>query len=295
MVQEDKCCTYYILHRVVRDHAFMGRTHALSALAIFFILLAFIGDFFNTILGTTSPWGIIGAAIVIIGASLIPDLDNTHSTAKSTLGVIGSGLSIIMKSSSVLIQGIVSTKYDKDSSNPHRKLWHTPIIWLLVGLGLLGLFSLSTVISLPIIGEMTLGGIFAFLILYVSMQLTLMGLLTSTMKGLKKKHGFMGEVVVDGIALVFTFLVFNQILESNINGYQWLAASFTIGAWIHILGDLMTTMGVPLLFPIKIKGKFWYNIRFLPIQAGGVIENYIFTPVFIVMIIFSVIKLYGLF
>lgn len=294
LTTEDKCCTHYLLNRTEEDEAFMGRTHALSALAIFFVLLAFTGSFLNRALGTDSPWVIIGAAVTIVGASLIPDLDNTNSTAKSTLGVIGGGLSSMMKASSILVQNLVHTKYDKDFNNPHRKLWHTPFIWFFVGLGLFAIFSIPNSFNLPYVGETTVGGIFAFLVLYISMQLMLMGLATKKMKSIKKKNGMFGEVVIDGIALVLTVVVFAEITKSHV-GYQWLAVSFVIGAWIHILGDLLTTMGVPLFFPIKIKGKFWYNVRTLPIKAGGVIENLVFTPVFLIMIVLSMIKIYGLF
>jgi hypothetical protein len=45
---------------------------------------------------------------------------------------------------------------------------------------------------------------------------------------------------------------------------------------------------VPVLFPIPIKGHLWWHVRLLPIKAGGVIENFVFIPFFIIVILISI-------
>lgn len=49
---------------------------------------------------------------------------------------------------------------------------------------------------------------------------------------------------------------------------------------MHCWGDSLTLAGCPWLWPIKIRGKRWYDIHtgFLRFRAGGKIENVLVTP-----------------
>ena len=82
-----------------------------------------------------------------------------------------------------------------------------------------------------------------------------------------------------------------MILSPGTLGYSWLAFSAVLGYTVHILGDTLTIAGTPLLWPLKHKGKRWWTYRFLGVRAGGEIEKYIFIPVFISIIILSLIKI----
>lgn len=275
------------------SHAFAGATHALSALAIFFTLFAFLSERFYGVLGSSDAFVVISAAIVITGASLIPDLDNSRSLAHSTLSAFGGVLSAGMKSASVAVQGLTATKYDKDDRNPHRKLWHTFFAWTLVGIGLTALFSLPGSFTLPFLGTRTVGWLFALLVFFTCFQLSLMGLFAPKVKKAKGKFGPVGEVVIDVLTFVGTFYLMSRFPSDA--GFRWMAVAFVIGTFVHLFGDLLTKMGIPAFFPLRIKGKRWFFVRILPLTSGGTVEKAVFGPLFILIIAASILKLTGVF
>jgi hypothetical protein len=53
------------------------------------------------------------------------------------------------------------------------------------------------------------------------------------------------------------------------------------GAVMHLLGDAITKMGVPIFWPIPINGKRWWDVTLpslLRIRAGGAFEMAILLP-----------------
>lgn len=63
--------------------------------------------------------------------------------------------------------------------------------------------------------------------------------------------------------------------------YLWLGAAVSFGWFMHLLGDMITKMGVPILFPIPIKGKRWWDVTLpsaLRIRAGGTFEKAVLLP-----------------
>ena len=39
--------------------------------------------------------------------------------------------------------------------------------------------------------------------------------------------------------------------------WYWMPFSVALGCTVHILGDMITTAGVPLLWPLKFRSPFW--------------------------------------
>lgn len=271
----------------------MGGTHALSGLAIFLMIVAFFPAFSLKLLGTDNIWAIILAMAVTAGASLLPDLDNTKSTSKSSLGWLGDGLSLVFRGSSSVIQTVIRLPRDDSTPNPHRGFYHTIPAALLIG----GLVYLGTRIggelTLPFIGQVTYGTLFAIVITWLNIHMALAGLAKKLMNKLKNKSGVFGELVAFLFSLSLTFIIFTQL--PNDLDFWWLGASVFLGCLIHILGDCFTTAGCPVLFPIPIKGKLWWTIRFTKIKAGGVVENVIFMPVFGIISVVSFLKIVGFF
>jgi len=265
----------------------MGPTHALSALAFALMLTWLASDFMlKNIIGSTNVVVFITAIIIIIGSSLSPDFDAVKSTSINTLGIIGIMLSKIMRAFSSMVQSLIKGPYDKDS-DPHRGFWHTFIAAGLVGLMVSAITNINIKIFIVNNITLTVATLSVIFIVYISIQLVLASLFKGFYK--KTKNKFIGGLIMSGVSMLSTvMLVFS--LPADLS-YSWVGAAVTFGWITHLLGDMLTVSGVPILFPIKFKGKRWWNFRFpLGIKAGGYIEKTLLIPVFIIIIIFSLFK-----
>lgn len=269
--------------RMKSDAGLMGPTHALSAVAFALLVTWLASDFmFDTVLQSKDFIVFISAIIIIIGSALMPDLDAVKSTSINVLGFIGAGLSTAMRGFSSIVQGIIKGPYDK-SSDPHRGFWHTLVSAFLVG----GLFAGLTSINVEVFtfrdNSITVATLIVLLILYISIKLALASLFKSFYNKNKNSSGKLGMTI--GAFAISVILVI--LLPSNID-YTWVGGAVTFGWIAHLLGDMMTVSGVPILFPLKIKGKRWWDIRLpLGIKAGGFIETAVLIPMFSIIIIVS--------
>lgn len=272
------------------EDGFMGYTHALSALAVILICVAFIPEFIPNIVGNDNVWVVIMFVLGGIGASMIPDLDNTTSRAKSDLGFFGVILSGVFRVSSSAIQTLIRTKRDDPDPNPHRGFWHTIPAALLLG----GLTFLATLgegeIDVPLFGTMAWGTLIAMLIVAVLINLTLSTLLKEFMDKLRKSE-IIGELVAALVSLSFSAVLFYNIPKDE--NFWWLGVAVAMGMTIHTLGDCFTTAGAPILFPLSalIKGKFWWTTRFTKIKAGGPAEKMLFVPLFAILACVAIVKI----
>lgn len=276
------------------DGGFMGTTHALSALAFFLLMISFFTEETLALLGTADPWVLVLALIVTAGSALIPDLDNTASTSKSSLGYLGDALSVVFRVTSTMIQSLVRMRRDDPTPNPHRGFYHTIPGALLIG----GLVFAATRLTggdftAPFLGEMNFGKLSALIITWLCIHMAIAGLAKDFVRKVKRKHGAVGELV----NFIFSFgcaaMVWSQIPPDL--DFWWLGVSVALGCFFHSLGDCFTTSGCPILFPLPIKGKMWWDIRFTKIKAGGVVENAIFVPVFGIICVVSILNMAGFF
>jgi membrane-bound metal-dependent hydrolase YbcI (DUF457 family) len=205
---------------------------------------------------------------------------------------LGTALSYFFRGSSRFLQTVIRTKRDDPTPNPHRGAWHTiPAALLLGGLTFWGTGN-AHVVSLPVINEITVGKIFALFITFLMVHMAMSGLAKDFMKKIKKT-ALIGETLSFAVSLALTAAIFIN-LPAGLD-YRWLGVSVAFGVIIHILGDSMTTAGVPLLFPLSalIKGKFWWTTRFTTMKAGGELEKLIFGFFLVVSIVFAVLILIG--
>lgn len=274
--------------RTCSDRAFMGTTHALSAVAAFLAVIFFAPDFVYKVLGSSSPWVIILSIAVTSGASLVPDLDNTTSTSKNSLGWLGTALSYIFRGSSRFLQTVIRTKRDDPNPNPHRGAWHTIPAALFLGWLTFWGTGNAKVVTIPILNEITVGKLIALFVTFIMVHMAMSGLAKDFMKKIKKT-ALVGEALSFAVSLALTTVIFVNLPQDL--DYRWLGVSVAFGVIIHILGDSMTTAGVPLLFPLSalIKGKFWWTTRFTTMKAGGEIEKFIFGFFVVVSIVFAVL------
>lgn len=272
------------LKRIKSDSGYMGFTHAISALSIFLLLIAFVPAY-SEFLQFKNIWFLIIAGLTTIGAAMVPDLDNTKSTIKSNLGVIGDILSTGFRATSVVIQSTVKTRKDDSTPNPHRGFWHTIVASILTGVLIFFITKIGGTFSIPVLGEITIGYAIAFIISFILVQLALTTVLNPLIKKNKKSSLF--KIISLVLSFLLTLIIFIQ-LPNNMS-FIWLAVSVTLGMIIHILGDTTTTSGTPLLWPIPINGKMWWNIRLSSMKAGGEIEKKILTPLFVGLSVIALI------
>lgn len=273
----------FIKNRIKSDDGFLGETHAMSAVAGFLLLVLFAKDYFLNQGITDNVIVLLIASFVVAGAALIPDLDNTKSTAMSVLGPVGTLLSTAMRSIATAIFYITRSRFDDKVANPHRGFWHTFLSGLVLGL----IVKYTTSINVEINNDFLInynfnnvGDLLALFWIFLTTQLAFSALLNKFNKG-----GLINKLILVllGLAISIALIYFNS------DDYNWLVILMVLGYFIHIVGDSLTVAGIPLLFPFKIKGKRWYTISFLPIRAGGEIENHLILPLFTVVSIVSAI------
>lgn len=276
------CCTTKLLKAIKTkthtEQGFMGMTHALSACALVLALIAFAPLFMEKVLGVWQISFVALLCLALIGGALMPDLDNTNSSANSALGFVGDGISAVMRATAPIVKNMVHTKYDKDLDNPHRSFYHTGVSAILVG----GLGAAACAIT-----GMT-GKICAMVLAFIGAHVALSTLLKGS---LKKAAGKSNKIIGALLPLVFSLAVVAALwftLPKTVP-YWEIGVAFGLGWLVHILGDMCTTSGVPILWPVPIRGKMWYDVRLLKIKAGGAVENVLFIPLFMIIIIISVV------
>lgn len=279
-----------IIDKKPNDKAFMGYTHALSGVAVAMALIAFLPEFLGQILMTTSIWVFIQFLFATTGAAMLPDLDNSKSRAKSDLGPFGIVLSGFFRVSSAIIQTTIRTKRDDPEPNPHRGFWHTIPASLLLGFLVYLGTRMGGEINIPILGLITWGTLFALLITFTLMHLTLSTLAKEFMDKVKKSNAT-GEIIAVAISLILSVILFVN-LPTDID-FWWLGVSVAFGMFVHILGDLNTTAGVAIGFPLTAitHGKFWWTFRLTKMKAGGAAEKMLVVPILTVIIVISFVKI----
>lgn len=256
----------------------MGPTHAMSG-AAFWLTASALGTSIAALNTSSLPVILLGTA-VCAGAALAPDIDSGRSTVVNSFGALGRIGYHLANGASVSVHSATRTKYDREVSNGHRTLFHTLAMALLVG----GLVSLGS--SLPgtveIFGKVfPTGQLFSLIVMGLFLHLALAGLFEKQVKKYRKKFG--PYVLMASSAAITIPIAF--ILPEN-EKYQWLGIAVGLGWMMHILGDAITKMGSPVLWPLKIKGKRWYDVAlpsFLRITAGGRFEKAVLLPVLTVI------------
>lgn len=279
-----------IKNRIASDDGFMGPTHSMSAIAFYLLCWLFIPNFMMYLGLTNSITFILLSSFIVAGVALWPDLDSPKSTALSVLGPIGFVISKFMRFTSVAIFNVTKSKYDADEADPHRGFWHTILSGFLFGILVFYSFKIDYPINSPL-AEYNLftnvKDIIGFLWIFISIQLAISGLFNSFVKSKKSS--------VTGLLVLFTIgtIISLTIIKLN-TSYDWIPPIFSMGYIFHLLGDSCTRSGVPLLFPFKIKGKRWYNIRFAKIAAGSAFEMTFVLPLFtIISVLCFILILFG--
>lgn len=254
----------------------MGKSHAMSAAAVALTTVALgVGP----IDASTTPLAVICLyTAVAIGGSLWPDWDSHGSTVVRSFGIFGKAIHEFVNGVGTLIYNVTRVhKYEQAKTGGHRTFFHTPVAAILTGLAISGLSALPGHVDLFGKG-FTVGQLASLVIMWLFLHVGLTGIFEKSIKKAKKA---IGVYLVMVVSLAATFAV-SFFLPPNEN-YWWLGIAATGGIIIHLLGDMITKMGIPMLWPIKIHGKRWYDVSlpsFMRITAGGEFEKLVLFPIF---------------
>ncbi|MGX1598217.1 metal-dependent hydrolase [Dietzia maris] len=226
----------------------MGPTHAMSGAAAGLAIGAFLPVEWG---GATSATEVFVFAGVTAGAALLPDLDTPQSMLARSFGLVSKALAHITENVSKAIYGLTRTRRDARITNGHRTATHTLWFAVLAGAGTAALVS-------------AYGKNSAIAILFFMLGLGIRGLVPNW-------TGKQDWTFVTGLSLALAVAVWFALPASA--GSAALGAAVTTGVVVHILGDMVTKRGVPLLGGVvSIGGKRWRNFRLpgpLRIRAGA--------------------------
>ena len=207
----------------------MGSSHAASGLLAGVVTAAVFGS---------HPSDMVVCAAVGAGAALLPDLDEPGSTVGRSLGMVTNGLSTVLRAVSCVVYRATATGYERRDSRTdggHRYLTHTipavlvfgALAWGLAALGALGL------------------GVVVFAMAALGLGLVLKP---------------WGRGAVQSAGVVALALGAAAVLLPG-GAPALIGATVAVGSLTHILGDWLTRSGVPLAWPLTIRGKRWWMLR----------------------------------
>ena len=271
----------------------MGPTHAMSGAALSLGAITL----YTATVGPVHPTVAILGTVMAAGAALAPDIDSKQSTVVRAFGVFGLLGYYISNFISVKIHGLTRTKFDDKVEGGHRTFFHTTFMAILMG-SLVALATAPTNIVVVFGQEYSLGQFNAIVLMSIYLNLSLSGLLE---KSIKKYRRSFGPYVLMAISLL-TAVGLATVMPPPDGSYAYLGLAVGIGWFIHLLGDAITKMGVPMAWPIKIQRKRWYDVAlpsFLRISAGGKFEYIILLPVLTIatvgLLSYNVLLYFGVF
>ncbi|MEW2428848.1 metal-dependent hydrolase [Micromonospora sp. NPDC047644] len=221
----------------------MGPQHALSGAAVWLAgswALQQFADYHQ------SPLALAVGTAVCAGGALFPDLDMSGKVTKNqggatvarTFGVFSLFAAEVMEKISLGVYYATKLSKDPRRNNGHRTLTHTLPFTVLVGWGTTALCA-------------AYGKWAVITILFFMFGLALRGLFDEW----AERAGWVIITLASAGAAWFTF--------ANLpggRGYPLIGTALGVGCFVHILGDMITRAGVPILWPIPIKRRMWMMI-----------------------------------
>lgn len=200
----------------------------------------------------------------LMGAALVPDFDGTTSTAINKLGFFGRGISSVFRGSSYALQSMFRSKSERgEKIDPHRGFWHSLIGALFLSFALYVPSTLTASVSIPALGETTVGTVWVALVSSVMFYIYMAGIVVGQLFKKNKEIPFVSNIVTFIASFILVFLL---VSVAPIESTSWMFFAMFLGMVIHIIGDCMTTSGAPLFaflaFPFK--GKVWWMTRIPP-------------------------------
>jgi membrane-bound metal-dependent hydrolase YbcI (DUF457 family) len=257
----------------------MGPSHALSGAAVWAggsLALDTFAGFHQT------PLQLAVGTAMCAGGALLPDLDLSGrvttdqggATVAHTFGVVSLFLAECIEKVSLGVYKITKTRHDPRRHNGHRTLTHTLIFNVAVGAGVSALCNAY--------GKWAVIGV-----LFFTFAMALRGLFVKW----AQRAGWVIVTIVSGAA---AFGAFERLPGGR--GYPVLGVAIGVGGVVHLLGDMLTSHGCPLLWPLPLGRRMWRCVGVpdgVSVKVGGKVEVYVLRTAFAVVTVAAAIALVG--
>jgi membrane-bound metal-dependent hydrolase YbcI (DUF457 family) len=186
---------------------------------------------------TAQTW--LAGAMLTAGAALLPDLDHPPATVSRSFGPITGITSRGVNMVSVGIYNMTRLRKDPHRDGGHRTFTHTAVFAALTGTVLTTLVLLNN----PWLTSA---------LLFFFAGLGIRGLLHEW------DHKADTFVVILLSALVTWYCW--QWVRTGDHHAQWFGVAAVTGCLAHLVGDMVTEEGCPMLWPIPIGRRLWYPL-----------------------------------
>ncbi|MDT5043475.1 MAG: hypothetical protein QOE51_4460 [Actinoplanes sp.] len=253
----------------------MGPSHALSGAAVWLAGSWALDHYAGY---GQSPLAIGVGTLVCTGGALLPDLDLSGrvttnqggATVARTFGVFSLFAAEVIEKVSLGVYTATKLSRDPRRTNGHRTLTHTLPFAALVGWGtttLAGHYGRWAVLG----------------IVFLMVGLALRGLFD----GWAERAGWL---IVSITSAVIAFVTVGNLPGDR--GYPMLGFAVGVGCVVHLLGDLITKNGVPILWPIPLGHRMWKMVGIpnsIAVKVGGPGE------VIVLRVLFTIVALLAVF
>jgi membrane-bound metal-dependent hydrolase YbcI (DUF457 family) len=233
----------------------MGPSHALSGAAVW---LAGSWALDHYVQYGQSPLTVAVGTAVCAGGALLPDLDLSGrvtrnqggATVARTFGVFSLFAAEVIEKVSLGVYTLTRTSRDPHRRNGHRTLTHTLPFAALVGWG-------TTELAIHA-GKWAVVGI-----VFLMTGLALRGLFDEWAERA-------GWLIVTLCAAAVAVLTAARLPGDR--GYPMLGFAVGVGCVVHLLGDMITKAGVPIMWPVPVGGRMWRMVGVpdgIAVKVGG--------------------------
>jgi membrane-bound metal-dependent hydrolase YbcI (DUF457 family) len=257
----------------------MGPSHALSGAAAWlagsWALDTFAGYH-------QSPLAVGLGATVCAGGALLPDLDLSGkvtrnqggATVARTFGVFSLFVAEVIEKVSLGIYSATRLRHDPRRHNGHRTFTHTLPFAALVGWG-------TTTLATHY-GKWAVVGIIFFMA-----GLALRGLFDEW----AERAGWVIVTLCSASIAVFT-----AARLPGDRGYPILGFAVGFGCVVHLLGDIITSAGVPILWPIPTGRRMWRMVGVpngIAVRVGGKTETIVLRTAFTLVALLAIAAMFA--
>lgn len=255
----------------------MGPSHALSGAAAWLAGSWALDQFAGY---HQSPLAISVGALVCAGGALLPDLDLSGkvttnqggATVAHTFGVFSLFAAEVIEKFSLGVYTATRLSHDPRRNNGHRTFTHTLPFAALVGWGTTALAAhfgkWAVVVIVFLMAGMSLRGLF---------------------EKWAERAGWL--IVTAASAGIAWFTAAN--LPGD-RGYPMLGFAVGVGCFVHLMGDIVTSAGVPIAWPIPTGRRMWRMIGIpnaIAVKVGGKVEVLVLRTAFTIISLLAIVGL----
>ena len=255
----------------------MGPSHALSGAAVWLAGSWALNQFAGY---HQSPLAIGVGTLVCAGGALLPDLDLSGkvtrnqggATVARTFGVFSLFIAECIEKVSLGVYTATKLSRDPRRNNGHRTLTHTLPFAALIGWGTTALCTHF--------GKWAVIGVVFFMA-----GLALRGLFDHW----AERAGWLIVTIAAGTIAFVT----GANLPGD-RGYPMLGLAVGVGCFVHLLGDMITKNGVPILWPIPLNRRMWRMVGIpngIAVKVGGRGEVLVLRTLFTIIALLAIFGL----